>query len=49
MQFLVEHTLAVSETERCRCFLLYGNVSGKASIVEEGEDDEEKSSEGEKN
>ena len=25
--FLVEHALAVSETERCRCFLLYGDVA----------------------
>ena len=23
--YVIEHTLAVSETERCRCFLLYGN------------------------
>jgi len=43
VQFLMEHTLAVS------CFLLYGNVSGQASIVEEGEYDKEKSSEGERN
>jgi hypothetical protein len=27
--FLVEHTLAVSETERCRCFLLYGNTADR--------------------
>ena len=28
--FLVEHTLAVSETERCRCFLLYGDGDAAA-------------------
>ncbi|KAL7444215.1 hypothetical protein ACHAXH_007226 [Discostella pseudostelligera] len=27
VKFLVEHTIAVSETERCRCFLLYGDAS----------------------
>jgi len=27
VQFLVEHTISVSETERCRCFLLYGGAS----------------------
>jgi hypothetical protein len=27
--FLVEHTLAVSETERCRCFLLYGDTADR--------------------
>jgi hypothetical protein len=28
VQYLVEHTIAVSEIERCRCFLLYGDASG---------------------
>ena len=35
VQFLVEHSLAVSDSERCRCFLLYGDVSG--SILEDDE------------
>jgi len=46
VQFLVEHTLAVSETERCRCFLLYGDDGGKNE--EEEYDAEEKSQSDEK-
>jgi hypothetical protein len=46
--FLVEHALATSETERCRCFFLYGDVDGDDATVvpeeetneEEGEDDD---------
>ncbi|KAL3777161.1 hypothetical protein ACHAW5_000148, partial [Stephanodiscus triporus] len=36
--FLVEHALAVSETERCRCFLLYGDVvaGDRSTTVPEG-------------
>mmetsp|Transcript_8440 Transcript_8440/g.18243 ORF Transcript_8440/g.18243 Transcript_8440/m.18243 type:complete len:657 (-) Transcript_8440:26-1996(-) len=36
-RFVVEHTLAVSETERCRCFLLYGDADGDES----GDDDDD--------
>ena len=44
--FLVEHTLAVSETERCRCFLLYGDgdtadASGDPGAASEEKDEEE--------
>ncbi|KAL7535729.1 hypothetical protein ACHAXR_006695 [Thalassiosira sp. AJA248-18] len=39
VQFLVEHTLAVSETERCRCFLLYGDATNaRGGGDDDGED-----------
>ena len=47
VQFLVEHTLATSETERFRCFLLYGDdslASGKSNHQggeNEGDDGDE--------
>ena len=36
--YVIEHTIAVSEMERYRCFLLYGNDDG---IIAEGEDNDE--------
>jgi hypothetical protein len=46
--FLVEHTLAVSETERCWCFLLYGGGDAAANAGgDPGAASEEKDEEGE--
>lgn len=43
VQYLVEHTIAVSEIERCRCFLLYGDASdggtGERTAFDLGDDD----------
>lgn len=43
VQFVVEHTLAVSETERSRCFLLYGgdDAGGNGDIGYDDEDVDE--------
>lgn len=41
VKFVVEHTLAVSETERCRCFLLYGDAVSDGNAVASNNDDEE--------
>ncbi|KAL7487549.1 hypothetical protein ACHAW6_013144 [Cyclotella cf. meneghiniana] len=40
VKFLVEHTIAVSDSERCRCFLLYGdaNSDGNDSTTEDSSD-----------
>jgi len=45
IRFVVEHTLATSETERCRCFFLYGdaasgNGDGSSSSQEENDEEE---------
>ncbi|KAL7535833.1 hypothetical protein ACHAWF_005289, partial [Thalassiosira exigua] len=40
VQFLIEHTIAISESERCRCFLLYGGQSTNQVDDNESEKDE---------
>jgi len=45
VKFVVEHALAVSETERCRCFLLYGNVDDGRDIIGKGDENEEEEEE----
>lgn len=47
VQFVVEHTLAISETERCRLFLMYGDVSGRSNAVEEEEEEDDDANDGE--
>jgi hypothetical protein len=48
VKFLVEHTIAVSDTERCRCFFVYGDADrdgvkeDKYFDDEDDEDDEDK-------
>ena len=49
IRFVVEQTLATSETERCRCFFLYGDAAsgnGDGLSSSQEEDDEEESSMG---
>eukprot|EP00571_Detonula_confervacea_P008200 CAMPEP_0172322168 /NCGR_PEP_ID=MMETSP1058-20130122/45166_1 /TAXON_ID=83371 /ORGANISM="Detonula confervacea, Strain CCMP 353" /LENGTH=658 /DNA_ID=CAMNT_0013037829 /DNA_START=46 /DNA_END=2019 /DNA_ORIENTATION=+ len=41
VRFLVEHTLAVSETERCRCFLLYGHVVSDDTVTSNSDEEDE--------
>mmetsp|Transcript_19497 Transcript_19497/g.39994 ORF Transcript_19497/g.39994 Transcript_19497/m.39994 type:complete len:668 (-) Transcript_19497:94-2097(-) len=38
IKFLVENTLVVSETERCRCFLIYGDADGGVTMDADGEE-----------
>lgn len=38
IKFLVENTLVVSETERCRCFLIYGDADGGVIMDNDGEE-----------
>jgi hypothetical protein len=41
VQFLVEHTLAVSDVQRCRCMLLYGSIDDANDSDETTMDDDD--------
>eukprot|EP00804_Cyclotella_cryptica_P007249 CCRYP_017872-RB/>CCRYP_017872-RB protein AED:0.01 eAED:0.01 QI:49/1/1/1/1/1/2/538/616 len=43
VKFLVEHTIAVSDLERCRCFLLYGDADSdgdESKNADDGDDED---------
>ena len=46
VKFVVEHTISASETERCRCFLVYGDTDRDGSLENDDFSEEEDADEG---